>query len=105
MLSVPTIGSGAAGYLAAMAKLPPYHMLEDLPGVGRAVASDYRRLGVPDAAAVAEHDPVELYAQLESLDGPTDRCMLYTFRCAHYAASTPEPDPALLDWWRWKDRA
>ncbi len=87
-----------------MAKLPPYQRLEDLPGVGRAVAGDYRRLGVPDAAAVAHADPHELYDRIQALDGPTDPCMLYTFRCAHYAASTTEPDPDLLAWWKWKNR-
>ncbi|MBS1846689.1 MAG: pathogenicity locus [Actinobacteria bacterium] len=87
-----------------MAKLPPYRRLEDLPGVGKAVADDYRRLGVVDAAAVATHDPFRLYEQLQAIDGPTDVCMLYTFRCAHYAASTPDPDVDLLAWWVWKDR-
>lgn len=87
-----------------MAKLPPYRRLEDLPGVGKAVAGDYRRLGVDDAAAVAAHDPFELYDRLQSIDGPVDPCMLYTFRCAQYAASTPDPDHELLVWWAWKDR-
>lgn len=87
-----------------MPKLPPYDRLEDLPGVGRAVARDYRLLGIIDPGMVAGSDPYELYERLEQLNGPTDVCMLYTFRCAHYAASDPDPDPELLSWWRWKDR-
>lgn len=87
-----------------MAKLPPYGRLEDLPGVGKAVAGDYRRLGIADADAVAGVDPFELYGRIQELDGPTDPCMLYTFCCAYYAASTSDPDPDLLAWWKWKDR-
>lgn len=91
-------------YFCRVAKLPPYVRLEDLPGVGKAVADDYRRLGIDDAAGVAAWDPEQLYERLCALDGPTDRCMLYTFRCAHYAVATHNPDPTMLDWWRWKDR-
>lgn len=87
-----------------MAKLPPYGVLEDLPGVGRAVADDYRRLGITSVDAVAHIDPFVLYERIQEVDGPTDVCMLYTFRCAHYAACTPEPDPDLLSWWVWKHR-
>jgi hypothetical protein len=86
-------------------KLPPYSSLESLPGVGATVAGDYRRLGVRSPDDVAAADPYQLYARLEGLDGPTDRCMLYTFRCAHYAASTASPDPDLLAWWRWTGSA
>lgn len=84
-------------------KLPPYESLQALPGVGPRVADDYRRLGITGPADVAAADPQELFDAIEALDGPTDRCMLYTFRCAHYAANTSDPDPALLAWWRWKD--
>jgi len=30
--------------------------------------------------------------------------VLYTFRCAVYAARTSRPEPALMKWWNWKDR-
>jgi hypothetical protein len=30
--------------------------------------------------------------------------VLYTLRCAVYAARTEKPDPELLKWWKWKDR-
>lgn len=86
-----------------MTKFPPYGSLRSLPGVGPKIADDYRRLGIDDAAAVAGADPEELYERIELLDGPTDRCMLYVLRCAHYAATTANPDAELLDWWKWKD--
>jgi len=33
-----------------------------------------------------------------------DPCVLYTFRCAVYAARTARPNPKLLKWWAWKGR-
>jgi len=89
-------------------KLPPYTKLRDLPGVGESIADDYIRIGINDPDQIRDADPEELFDRLELLDGPTDRCVLYVFRCARYAVSTPEPDPSLLDWWAWKierDRA
>ncbi len=53
-------------------------------------------------SALSNADPEYLFDQLELLDGPTDRCVLYVFRCAHYAVNTPKPDAALLNWWAWK---
>ena len=85
-------------------KLPPYERFEDLPGVGPSIASDLRRLGLRDVAQVKAADPERLYADLETLDGHTDRCVLYVFRCAHYALNTMTPDESLLRWWRWSNR-
>jgi hypothetical protein len=44
--------------------------------------------------------------RLEALSGGRqDPCVLDTFRCAVYAASTPDPDPERLKWWTWsRDR-
>ena len=84
-------------------KLPPYDRFEDLPGVGKAVAEDLRRMGYATPAELTGKDPQALYEQIEALDGPTDRCMLYTFRCVIYALSTDKTEPEKLLWWRWKD--
>lgn len=46
-----------------------------------------------------------MYERLSELQGAQDRCVLYVFRCAVYYASTPQPEPELLRWWNWKDRA
>ena len=44
---------------------------------------------------LARRDPERLYARLCRLTGVRqDPCVLYTFRCAVYAAGTPGPDPA-----------
>ncbi len=55
---------------------------------------------------LARRDPERLYADLCRATGTRqDPCVLYTFRCAVYAAGTPGPDPALLKWWNWKGRS
>lgn len=83
--------------------MPPYNALRDLPGVGASIADDYLRIGITAPQQLRDADPQHLFDQLELLDGPTDHCVLYVFRCAHYAVNTLEPDPTLLDWWAWKD--
>jgi hypothetical protein len=80
--------------------------LTRLPGVGPSIAADLRSLGVRSIRDLARRDPERLYAQLCRVTGERqDPCVLYTFRCAVYAAGTPGPDPDLLKWWNWKGRA
>lgn len=78
--------------------------LQGLAGVGEAAARDLWQLGVRSPADLADRNPETLYDELCSLQGGyVDRCMLYVLRCAVYHASTADPDPDLLRWWRWKD--
>ncbi|MBN1508980.1 MAG: DUF4332 domain-containing protein [Sedimentisphaerales bacterium] len=78
--------------------------LEQIPGVGKAIAEDLRHMGITSARQLKGKDPEELYEQLCNFKAsPVDRCMLYVLRCAVYYASTPDPDPDLLQWWSWKD--
>jgi hypothetical protein len=75
-----------------------------LPGVGKSIAKDLYDLGFRRAEDLAGADPEAMYARLQQLAGRhLDRCLLYTFRCAVYAASTPAPEPDKLKWWNWKD--
>ena len=83
----------------------PHDTLQTLPGVGPSIARDLRALGVRSIAMLARRDPERLYARLNRLRGVRqDPCVLYTFRCAVYAARTSRPEPALMKWWNWKDR-
>ena len=76
--------------------------LQQLPGVGPSVAADLRRLGVRSVPDLARRDPERLYTRLCEMTGQRqDRCVLYAFRCAVYAACTERPDPELLKWWNW----
>ena len=79
--------------------------LRVLPGVGPSIAGDLRRLGVKSVKDLARRDPERLYARLCQMTGTRqDPCVLYTFRCAVYAARTPRPKAELLKWWNWKKR-
>ena len=76
-----------------------------LPGVGPSIAADLRGLGVRSISDLARRNPERLYADLCRATGKRqDPCVLYTFRCAVYAAGTRGPDPHLLKWWNWKGR-
>ena len=79
--------------------------LQQLPGIGPSMAQDLRRLGVRSVKDLARRDPERLYVRLCEITGQRqDPCVLYTFRCAVYAARTRRPQAELLKWWNWKDR-
>jgi hypothetical protein len=79
--------------------------LRQLPGVGPSIAADLRRLGVKSVRGLARRDPERLYVKLCDMTGARqDACVLYTFRCAVYAARTARPKAELLKWWNWKGR-
>ena len=79
--------------------------LQQLPAVGPSIAADLRRLGVKSVRDLARRDPERLYARLREITGiRQDPCVLYSFRCAVYAARTERPEPELLKWWNWKNK-
>jgi hypothetical protein len=78
--------------------------LQVIPGIGPSLAQDLVDLGIRRVSDLKGRDPQVLYRRLEKLAGTRmDPCVLYTFRCAVYYASTPLPKPRLLKWWNWKD--
>lgn len=80
--------------------------LRSIPGVGKSIAGDLWDLGIRDPGQLAGRSPQELYDELCRQQGTRiDRCMLYVLRCAVYYASEEQPDPELLKWWKWKDKA
>lgn len=79
--------------------------LREIPGVGPSIAADLRALGIRSVAQLRGRSPQLMYERLSELQGTQDRCVLYVFRCAVYYAGTPRPEPELLRWWNWKDRA
>jgi hypothetical protein len=81
-----------------------YQNFTDLPGVGKAVSQDYKNLGFTHPDELLNEDPQELYERLCILQNTqVDRCMLYTFRCAHYAVNHPEVETKTLLWWNFVD--
>lgn len=78
-----------------------------LPSIGVSLAGDLRQLGVKSVKDLARRDPEKLYQRLCELTGQRqDPCVLYSFRCAVYAARTPQSEQKLplLKWWNWKGR-
>jgi len=80
-------------------------VLEQIPGVGKAIAQDMRNIGIRSRSQLKGQDPEKLYQKLcDFKASPVDRCMLYVLRCAVYYASNTEHDPQLLKWWNWKEK-
>lgn len=78
--------------------------LRRIPGIGVSLARDLLSLGIRRVSDLKAGDPQALYDRLcEQTGQHQDRCVLYTFRCAVYFASTAKPDPEKLKWWHWKD--
>lgn len=77
--------------------------LQTIPGVGPKTARDLYDLGIRRVSDLTSADPESLYQQLCE-KGPSDRCMLYVFRCAVYFATRRKHEPELLKWWNWTDR-
>lgn len=78
--------------------------LQEIPGVGKAIAKDLRQLGFKNIQDLKGQDPEKMYLDLCRLQGSkVDRCMLYVFRCAVYYASHTTHNAELLKWWNWKD--
>jgi hypothetical protein len=76
--------------------------LADLEGIGPAMLEDFRRLEVPDVAALARQDPQALYDRLCRLRGVRqDPCVLDTFCCAVAQARDPGLPGAQRKWWWW----
>ena len=79
--------------------------LQRIPSIGKACAYDLWNLGVRNVKDLKGKNPQELYEQLNQLTGVRhDICMLYTFRCAIYFASTKKPESKKLQWWYWKGK-
>ncbi len=78
--------------------------LRQIPGIGKACSYDLWNIGILKVSDLKDKNPKALYEKLNTLTGVKhDVCMLYTFRCAVYFASTQKRDPEKLKWWYWKD--
>ena len=78
--------------------------LQIIPGIGKSIAEDLYNIGIHKVADLKNKDPQKLYDKSNKLVGRVqDPCLLYTFRCAVYFASTKNPKLRLLKWWNWKN--
>lgn len=75
-----------------------------IPGIGKNMEQHLKNIGICCVEELVGADPEELYLRDALFHGrPSDRCMLYVYRCAVYYANTEDRDPELLKWWNWKD--
>jgi len=78
--------------------------LRKIPGIGKACSYDLWNIGIRKISDLKNQNPEKLYQKLNYVTGAThDICMLYTFRCAVYYATSKKHDPKKLKWWYWKD--
>lgn len=78
--------------------------LKLIPGVGKQTEKDLIELGYTTLESLIGQNPEEIYRKECEIKGKKiDRCQLYAYCCAVYFASTNNPDPEKLQWWKWKD--
>jgi len=77
--------------------------LQQVPGIGPRIAGYLQSIGIRRPCDLEGKDPERLFRRLcRKHAKPLDRCLLYVLRCATYYASSPAPEPGLLQWWKWK---
>ena len=75
--------------------------LEDIPNIGKSIASDLRSLGILNARQLAKHDPFQTYLALsDSMGHRHDPCVLYTLLAAQHYLQTGESVP----WWKFTEQ-
>ena len=89
-----------------MTKVQSIKELMQIPSVGKSIANDLWNIGIRSITDLKGKDPEVLFDKSNKYAGAVqDRCLLYSFRCAVYYASTNQEilDTELLKWWNWKD--
>lgn len=70
--------------------------LEDLPNIGKAIATDLRSLGILSSEQLARQDPLATYRALASVMGKRlDPCVFYALLAVAHFQKTGE----VLPWW------
>ncbi len=71
--------------------------LEDIPNIGKSIASDLRALGILTPQQLAKRDPLQTYLALSGPMGQRhDPCMLYTLLAAQHYLHSGET----IRWWK-----
>lgn len=75
--------------------------LEDIPNIGKSIASDLRSLGIRTPAQLATRDPLATYRSLsDSMGRRHDPCVLYTLLAARHFLDNGESVP----WWKFTEQ-
>jgi hypothetical protein len=79
--------------------MPPAR-LEDIPNIGKSIASDLRTLGIMTPQQLAGRDPLKTYLALSDCMGKRhDPCVLYTLMAAQHYLQSGESIP----WWKFTE--
>ncbi len=75
--------------------------LEDIPNIGKSIASDLRSLGILTPQQLATRDPLKTYLALSDHMGRRhDPCVFYTFLAAQHYLHSGEAIP----WWKFTEQ-
>jgi DNA transformation protein len=75
--------------------------LEDIPNIGKSIASDLRAIGIQLPQHLARHAPLATYLALtERMGHRHDPCVLYTLLAAHHYMISGES----LPWWKFTEQ-
>jgi len=77
--------------------------LNRIPGIDLPSVRDLIDLGFSETDELRGRSPEALYEDLLNKNEQTPRDRLYAIRLAVYFAESPEPDPTLLNIWKWQD--
>lgn len=70
--------------------------LEDLPNIGKSIATDLRGIGILQSAQLVDRDPLAVFQQLAKVMGHRhDPCVLYTLIAVRHFLQGAEAQP----WW------
>lgn len=73
------------------------NQLEDIPNIGKSIASDLRSLGILSPQQLATRDPFKTYLALsDSMGKRHDPCVLYTLLAARHYLESGES----ISWWK-----
>jgi hypothetical protein len=75
--------------------------LEDIPNIGKSIASDLRSLGILTPQQLATRDPLKTYLALSGNMGQRhDPCVLYTLMAAQHYLQSGEA----ISWWKFAEQ-
>lgn len=75
--------------------------LEDIPNIGKSIASDLRSLGILNAKQLAKREPLQIYLALSDRMGHRhDPCVFYTLLAALHFLQTGES----ISWWKFTEQ-
>ena len=75
--------------------------LEDIPNIGKSIASDLRAIGILHPRQLAAHKPLATYFALaERMGRRHDPCVLYVLMAAQHYLQSGDAIP----WWRFTEQ-